>query len=401
MACPTEAEERALVQQVLSNLAGTPFSCSALTRLSGGTANFLYCGHLVQPHPAQIAGAHATAENAVIVKVSTDFVAINRDFPLAVSRCLFEKSMLQALAGFPKTISTPGGPVIVRVPLLYSFDEDTHTQVLQYFPGTTDLTTILQSPSLRETTLPASSPTSIGCAIGAWLRMFHWWASDGAQSARLAQVSHNPGMRKLKCLITYDSFIEILERHPETIDGHADKLRKVQTAMRHEFEREAAAGPDASHGLIHGDLWGGNILLPDGPWRESSSPEGATSLFIVDWENIQYGHRAIDVGGMLADLYERNHFQGVEASIPAMRGFIRGYGKLSEDLAYRVAVHAGVHLICWYYRRDRNAPLPFPLPRVLAALTLGRDLVLRGWAKDKSWLQTSMIGEMFADENLE
>jgi hypothetical protein len=143
------------------------------------------------------------------------------------------------------------------------------------------------------------------------------------------------------------------------------------------------------------------VLLPIGPWQETQEPAREfNKLFIIDWENAQFGHRAVDIGGILADFYERNHFGGAAASIPAMEGFIDGYGPLSDELAYRVAIHAGVHLICWYYRRDRNAPLPYPLPKVLAALTLGRDLVLKGWAKDKSSLQTTVLGPLFADKNL-
>jgi len=105
----------------------------------------------------------------------------------------------------------------------------------------------------------------------------------------------------------------------------------------------------------------------------------------------------VDIGGMLADLYERKHFRGVAASLPAIQGFLEGYGPLDEELAFTIAIHAGVHLICWYYRRDRDAPLPHPLPVVLAALTLGRDLVLAGWRKDTEWLQTTFLGPLFAD----
>ncbi|KAJ8113037.1 hypothetical protein ONZ43_g5248 [Nemania bipapillata] len=206
-------------------------------------------------------------------------------------------------------------------------------------------------------------------------------------------------MRQLKCLITYDSFIEILERHPETIEGYKDTLEDVRATMRYEFERPVTNG-DEARGIIHGDFWAGNVLLPNGPWRERQQPsQKPNQLFIIDWENAQFGHRAVDVGGILADFYERNHFKGAAASIPAMRGFMDGYGPVDEEFAYRIAIHAGVHLICWYYRRDRNSPLPYPLPKVLAALIFGRDLILKGWAKDKSWLQTTMLGPLFADQN--
>jgi hypothetical protein len=106
----------------------------------------------------------------------------------------------------------------------------------------------------------------------------------------------------------------------------------------------------------------------------------------------------VDIGGMLADLYERKHFKNVAHSIPIMQGFMQGYGPFSEELAFSAAIHAGVHLICWYYRRNRNAPLPYPLPKVLAALTLGRDFILRGWAKDKKWFESSVLAPLFTDK---
>lgn len=105
----------------------------------------------------------------------------------------------------------------------------------------------------------------------------------------------------------------------------------------------------------------------------------------------------MDIGGILADLYERKHFKNVATSIPIMEGFMQGYGPLSEELAFSAAIHAGVHLICWYYRRNRNAPLPYPLPKVLAALTLGRDIILKGWAKDKKWFKSSILAPLFVD----
>lgn len=239
-----EAEEQGLIQRALNQLADSPWACSALTKLSGGTANFLYRGDL------------SKAANTVIVKVSTDYVAINRDFPLDVTRCDFENSMLSALDGFPRTISTPSGDTIVKAPRIYFFDQEMHIQILEYFPATSDLTTILKSPSV-ELTLPGSSPTSIGQAIGSWLRFFHKWASEPSQNALSAEVGPNKGMRQLKCLITYDSFIEILERHPETIEGHMDTLQAVKTAMKHEFARLPMEDDNETRGLIHGDFWGG------------------------------------------------------------------------------------------------------------------------------------------------
>ncbi|KAK8048569.1 hypothetical protein PG994_010299 [Apiospora phragmitis] len=192
-------------------------------------------------------------------------------------------------------------------------------------------------------------------------------------------------MRQLKYLVTYGSFVVILERHPEVLAGYRDALEEVQAAMKHEFEQSPAEW-DGLRGLIH----------------------EPNRLVIIDWENIQYGHRAVNIGGMLADLYERHHFNGGAASLPVLEGFVEGYsgggplllgGSNDEELAFRVATHAGVHLICWYYRRDRNGPLLYPLQTVLAALVLGRDLVLKGWKRDKEWLATTFLAPLFMEGN--
>ncbi|EFY84305.1 hypothetical protein J3458_019990 [Metarhizium acridum] len=392
MAPLTQDEQTALAKQVLQQLSTTPYACSSLDQLSGGTANFLYRGTLLKP----LAPQHHDDQPAktVVVKRSTDFVAINRDFPLDITRCVFEESTLRVLAN-AASFAPASGNVVVKAPCLYLFDQESHTQVLEDFPDTTDLTTILESSDVN-TILPGSSALSVGRALGTWLRSFHDWASAPGQAA-LQEVGSNMGMRKLKCLITYDSFIEILERHPELLDGCRKPLEEVRDAMKTEFERDPV--PDENRGLIHGDFWAGNVLLKNVPWREAArEDEGPNELFIIDWENTQFGHRAVDIGGMLADIYERNHFKGVQASIPMMQGFMSGYGSLGDDLAFTTAIHAGVHLICWYYRRDRNAPLPYPLERVLAALTLGRDFVLKGWARDRQWFKTSMLAPLFAGE---
>ncbi|KAI0854723.1 kinase-like domain-containing protein [Xylaria cubensis] len=300
-----------LVQQVLDQLADSPYAFSALIKLSGGTANFLYRGTLKEPLSA------SADTGTVIPKVSTGFVATNKDFLLDIR-----------------------GHVIVKAPKIFSFDEKTHTQVLQDLVDTADMTTILESPSVSEMLL-GSSRASLGLSVG--------------------------------------SFIEILDRHPEAIEGTMNTLKEVQATMQNEFNGPQTTEQDGGvHGLIHGDFWVSNILLPSGPWNESQDPAKPTDIFVIDWENVEFGHRAVDVGDLLADIYERNHFKGVEASISATKGFIEGYGPRSEDLDYWVAVHAGVHLICWYYRRYRNAPLSHPPPKVLATLTIGRDLIVKG-----------------------
>jgi len=255
MATLTEADEQVLAQQVLNQLAPSTYACSSLNKLSGGTANFLYRGTLIQPLRRPGEDAVTAAAKTVVIKVSTGFVAINRNFPLDITRCIFEEAMLHALVGFPQVIVTSSTHTLVQAPRLYSFDRERHTQILEDFVETTDLTTILESSSV-ECTLPGSSSQSVGRTLGLWLRSFHNWASAPAQRELVAQVGPNKGMRQLKCLITYDSFIEILVRYPEVIKGYKDTLEHVKAVMKYEFERPVTEG-DHTRGLIHGDFWAG------------------------------------------------------------------------------------------------------------------------------------------------
>lgn len=139
------------------------------------------------------------------------------------------------------------------------------------------------------------------------------------------------------------------------------------------------------------------MLLPNTKWKDVHHPGQAPNrVFIIDWELAQLGHRAIDIGGMLADLYELKHFKDSDAVIPAMEGFARGYGQISDDMAFRTAIHAGVHLICWCIRRNPNLPFSAPMAKVLSALEVGRDWILKGWQKDRSWFESSVLAPVFA-----
>lgn len=138
------------------------------------------------------------------------------------------------------------------------------------------------------------------------------------------------------------------------------------------------------------------MLLPNARWQEPHHPgQQPNHLFIIDWELAQFGHRAIDVGGMMADLYERKHFKGSDAVIPAMQGFAQGYGRISDEMAFRTAIHAGVHLICWHIRGNPTLPLSAPIKRVKSALKIGQDLILKGWEKDRRWFESSVLAPLF------
>jgi thiamine kinase-like enzyme len=103
--------------------------------------------------------------------------------------------------------------------------------------------------------------------------------------------------------------------------------------------------------------------------------------YVIDWEYAHYGRRAYDLGQMIGDLYERKHFKGADRTLQAINGFIDGYGLIDDDLAFRTAIHAGIHMIGWDTRRNSNSPLPASLEQVEELFQFATELIVKGWEK--------------------
>jgi hypothetical protein len=158
--------------------------------------------------------------------------------------------MLNALKEFPYTASS------VKVPYLHYFNRETNTQVLEDIPGVVDLKTILTSPTANNA-LSQPLATSIGRALGSWLRAFHSWTSAASQADLCAQIKNNEPMRKLKYLISYDSFILVLEQFPEVLEDYKKTLDDVKDMATKEFQKTESAEQAEEWGIIHGDFWSG------------------------------------------------------------------------------------------------------------------------------------------------
>jgi hypothetical protein len=73
---------------------------------------------------------------------------------------------------------------------------------------------------------------------------------------------------------------------------------------------------------------------------------------------------------MIGNLYERKHFMNIESSLWLIEAFVEGYGALTDEMAFRIAIHAGIHLICWYIRRNLAAPFTQPPKQIQDAIRI-------------------------------
>ncbi|KAJ6787823.1 hypothetical protein PWT90_09701 [Aphanocladium album] len=379
-------EKERLFASILHELSDTPYACTALEPLLSGTTNFTFRGRLSTALPD-------TQEQTVVVKHTTSYVALNKDFAIDISRCLFEVYALQALNNFPAVEPASGDSFTAQSPRLYHFNAASNIQVLRDIRDVLDLQVILDTASAD-----AQLVADVGRATGTWLRRFHEWAVAPAQHSLAQEVSKNEGMRKLKVRITCDSFIGVLENFPDIYEPHAATLALFKDMAQKEFQRLPGPNDEADGwGVVHGDFWSGNILVPSSILTAAGVADNDKRLAIIDWESCQFGPRAFDIGGMIGDMCERNHFRSVKAALSAMEGFIEGYGPISEAQAFRAAMHAGVFLITWYNRRAPGSPLPAPLDVAREAMALGVQFIVRGWEKDRAWFKTSILASLFTD----
>ena len=99
-------------------------------------------------------------------------------------------------------------------------------------------------------------PVGIGHHLGSWLRSFHEWALEPQRAALRAQLGQKDPVRRLKCSVTFDVFLKVLQGFPELLNGREETLQAGQEAMTKEFQK-SATDEGEGWGLVHGDLWSG------------------------------------------------------------------------------------------------------------------------------------------------
>ena len=94
---------------------------------------------------------------------------------------------------------------------------------------------------------------------------------------------------------------------------------------------------------------------------------------------------------MFAELFEVKHFKDTEAGFWLIESFMDGYGNIEDKMAFKVAIHVGVHLICWGSR----VPGWGTERQVEDVVRIGKDFVVKGWEEDKSFFADGPLACLF------
>ncbi|KAK0733080.1 kinase-like domain-containing protein [Lasiosphaeria miniovina] len=358
---------------LIQELAQTEFQCDELHPRSGGHANYVFRGRLTTPL------ADGTSE--VLIKHGEGYQSTNRAFELPTSRCTIESACLSALQDLPPAQPNPW--CVLRTPRVHHFNAATNTQIQEYLPHAIDL----KNYALKRYGAPTPAAQraqclGIGSGLGRWLRGFHDWAAREQAAALRESAARNRALQRLKHFSYYEHLVtRLVDAVPDVLGAHGDVLRQIARMAEQELEDDAALQ------VVHGDFWTGNVLLPDAEIGEPT----AMTMFIVDWEVVSLGIRERDIGQMLAELYQLKLYEGIDAGLWLMEGFLGGYGSLSREAAFRTAIHVGCHLVViggsvygWGSAENNKRVVAF-----------GRDVMLSAWRKDEAWFEGRPLHQLF------
>ncbi|KAG5745915.1 hypothetical protein H9Q72_013587 [Fusarium xylarioides] len=373
-------------QDLLQQLENTVFACSSLIRLSGGSANYVYRGILIHAMPTR---DDAWDMESVIVKYSLGHVPGNTGFKLDLSRSSIENITLEYLNQSPLITMK------VKVPVTYFLDLNTHRGIVlqKDFRHSTDIASIIRSTELSDLWTQSQALTT-SQEVGHWLRHFHEWASEPQQVDFRNKIGCNGPMQRLKHKVTYGAFIDVLKNFPDILERNLKVLERVKERAELELLDLTSGRDGPDRGMIHGDCWMGNILLLNYPPARIGR-DTATDIIFIDWEMCQFSHRAYDLGHMIGDLYEAYHFHDSGVALSMIRGFIDGYGKVDDEMAFRTAVHTGVQLLGWYNRRAPSDAVKGTEEQISSAAKISTNLIINGWEREKQWFQGTSLAHLF------
>ncbi|KAI8663858.1 APH domain-containing protein [Fusarium keratoplasticum] len=327
MASTASIDVDAKVQRAL---VGTKFEPSSLTKLSGGSVNWIYLVKLSTPLD------DGTTE--VLVKHGEPWMASKPEFPLPLLRCSIEMESLRVLSGrssFGRSASTDIYTFVARTPNFFHFDDNAANQILEFLPDGINLKDyVLQHYNAPTPKSFEPQCRHLGKALGKWLRGFIDWTTRQVKHRHV--VAQSDLGQEIKHMVNFLWLYERIKDFPDILDPVKDILGQVE-------QMAAAETKEVSkHQIIHGDFWTGNIILPNAPIQQGTE----VPMLVIDWESTQLGLPSADFGQMIAEMYALWLYKSITAGLWMMEGFIDAYGNVSQDFAFRTAIQTGAHLLC-------------------------------------------------------
>ncbi|KAK6087592.1 hypothetical protein SCUP234_01750 [Seiridium cupressi] len=393
-----EAIAQRCQREILEELSTTLFACTTLTPLPAGTTNFVFRGTLEQPFSLAVKDPWPPHDgqmvSTVIIKHLESFARLNPALHIDGQRARFESFMLGILDDFDwrseqsSSCAPSNNPNHrLQAPRLLHTNQSKNTFVIEDLGSET---VDLKEQLLGANTSDPVIARKLGKDLGGWLRAFHQWTTKPAQDRLVERMREYEEMCKFKHLITYRNISKWCESSGLLDDNTRAMFLKVDNLVAKESSDTHSRQMTDEWGPVHADFWTGNILCPPSP-----DPVRNPGFAVVDWEFAQLAPRAYDLGQMVGDLIELYQNTDLEIFLHTLDSFVEGYGAISKEMAFRVLIHAGAHLIGWFVRGSGEVRKDGDVRRIVK---LGRDMICYGIRKDGRWFRDNHLGAIFDQE---
>ncbi|KAJ5624873.1 hypothetical protein N7510_001182 [Penicillium lagena] len=365
-------------RELLLWLRDTPYACSSLETLSGGSSNFVFRARLFR--------SLREGTRDVVIKHGEGHMAVAPESKISIDRIQIETECLRLLASFQFTLHHERAlQFIIKTPRCYLYHERTNNQILEYIPGAINL----KQYSLKNFLSPTAESLRSKChwlgkALAQYITAFHNGVPQGLKERKfLATLQLNQDMQNLKHMINYDWLLQRIEDFPHILNGARDIFVQVKEMAQKELENSSPRLVP-----IHGDFWTGNVLLEDVPL----DGEKETAIFVVDWEMAQLGVPALDHGEMIGEMYALWLYKQIDAGLWMMQGYAEGLGEQTESRAWRTILQVGCHLLSF----GTISPGWGTSEQIEKVATLGKEIIVNSWRKDYEWIHNSELACLFA-----
>ncbi|KAF9532105.1 kinase-like domain-containing protein [Crepidotus variabilis] len=323
---PATTYDPSSILGVREYLRNSPYDCTDIEELSGGTANYVFRLKLIQPFEGR---------ETLVLKHAKPFVKDHKDFAFGLDRQKYEVAALRQVRAWLPVDS------IVTVPEVHRFDEEAHAIIMDDAgAGSLPLKEFMQKGKVTTT-----SAAQIGAALGLFLGELHKWGK-GNETACEA-VRENQQAKNISSYIFYGRMrqtltgaqVPLLSEPPLGIE---ESDLQVLDEIAKETQQTMLAASDE---FIMGDFWPGNIMI---------SLDGTGDLrqiFILDWELVKTGLPSADIGQFSAEIHLLRRFHPDacgETSTILLKSFLQEYkrvGKPTDEIMRRATVQVGAHLI--------------------------------------------------------
>ncbi|KAG0318790.1 hypothetical protein BGZ99_005457 [Dissophora globulifera] len=369
-------------------------SIVAVKKLSGGNANYVYRGTIVEPRTDLFGG-----RSTVVIKHAAAHMATNRPMALYVDRMTFEETALGIVAEASdnknnsnndnneddETIET----TYVKVPRVFYWDSKSNI-VIQEDAG-------IKSKNLKEFISTLAQPPSprlakeIGSSLGEFIARLHLYGFRHRTDLYPEKMANTEALG-LSRLVLYDQFPKAASKYMKDqpqFDRDVLDLASKWGGDRMMYEPETFA---------HGDYWPGNFLV------DTAAGEGneitIKHIFIVDWEMSRYAPAAMDLGQFMAEAFSLNKYRHPCEEL--MTSFLETYCKIYGDRLTitdlkTAVIHCGGHLMAWtpytgWFNQDDGHDA-----KAKEITLIGAEFIKRAWTEDWAWLRQETAFRVMID----